>query len=180
MISERLTKEPIAVLSLIVTLVVGAVTSPLIVEWYGGPNLIGDIHFRQVDDGRCLPAKVAIANSGRSAAQNVQIHYELDFFSKRGDITGYFSGNEPIARVVQKVDYIDKATYILIPLLPPKVEQDFVFIEQQNEPDAFERRVKLLLQRDPRVFNLPRVTLITSDRGTAELRRHDPQCTVRR
>ena len=103
---EFIKNEPIAVVGLIIAIVLGAFSSPILVDWYAGPNLTAVINYSAADDGRCLPSRVVISNSGKSTASNVRIHFQVDYFSKRGDINSYYTGNEPFYNIVQNVDYI--------------------------------------------------------------------------
>lgn len=166
---EFIKNEPIATIGLLITLVLGAFSSPILLEWYAGPNLVAVIRYSAALDGRCVPNRVLVSNKGKSTAANVRIHFQVDYFSKRGDILSYYTGNEALLNIDQNVDYIDKGGYILIPELPPGVSQEFAYIEEQKEVGAFSTRASLINAKDPKVYDYPQIMLITSDRGEAHI-----------
>ena len=161
--------EPIAIIGLVVTLVLGALSSPILVSWYIKPELQALLEYRVADDGRCLPRRVVVTNTGKSTATDVRIYFEVDFFGKRGDIYGYYTGNEPLFQINQNVDYVEKSGYILIKEFPPGLQQEFIYVEEQRVDGAFAIRGRLLAKRDPNVFDFPQVTLVTSDQGEADI-----------
>jgi hypothetical protein len=67
------------------------------------------------------------------------------------------------------VDYIEKAGYVLIAELPPGLSQEFAYLEEQKEVGAFNTRALLLAEKDPKIYDYPQITLITSDQGEASV-----------
>ena len=62
--------EPIATIGMVVTLSLGALSSPILVSWYAGPKLQAVVRYGTADDGRCLPSRVVVTNTGKSTATN--------------------------------------------------------------------------------------------------------------
>lgn len=155
--------EPIAVIGLVVTLMVGALSSPILVNWYAGPELQAIIRYNMATDGRCFPKCVVVTNAGKSTATNVRIYFKFDYFHTRGDIKCYYSRNEPYFNIEKNVDYKLEGKYVLIPGLPPGVSQEFVYIEE----GISETRESRITERDPAVFDFPQIERITSSQGGA-------------
>ena len=168
-IPQIIKDRPIATIGLVVTIVLGTLSSPFLVNWYTKPELQVLLKYNLALDGRCLPNRVVVRNTGKSAATNVQIYFEVDFFGKRGDIHSYYSGNEPFSQIKQNVEHVEKSGYILIKNFPPGVRQEFIYKEVQMKDDAFSTRSRLLEREDPSVFNFPQVTLVTSDQGQVDI-----------
>lgn len=165
--AEFFRKEPVASISLVFTLIIGILGGPIFYDWYSKPKLIAEVYITK--DKRCCSWKIAVENRGRRAAKNVLITYDIDYFTARGDIRGFYSGEEPFYRIVRKVSFYTEPRQIKIPALPPGIRQEFLYIEEIIDSDAFSKRQKLIAQGDKTVVGYPRVTILTSDDGLGKL-----------
>lgn len=124
-------REPLAAVSLLVSLFVGIVGSPLVFDWYSRPEVIAEIDTLEstLSRGGCGDWKIAVRNVGKKAAKNVLITYDVDYFTARGDIDGVYSGDEPLFKILRVVDYRIELGQIRIPSLAPGLQQEFVYLE---------------------------------------------------
>ena len=158
-------KEPIAAASLLVSLVVGALGSPILIDWYSRPDVVVTGDYRNRGDARCAPFRLTIQNKGRRSALNVDVQYDVDYFTSRGDVTGYYSGDEPLFNVKKNLDYESDQGKINIPRLLPGQEQTFVYVETVNDADGERIRQKQIADNQEAVRRFPKITLITYDNG---------------
>ena len=173
---EFLKKEPIAVVGLVVTLILGLLSSPLILDWYAGPKLSAIINYSHADDGRCIPQLLTLSNKGNEPATNVRVQFSTDYFTKRGDIKAYYSGDEAFYKIEKNVEYTAGNNYVLIPSMLPGQSQEFVFVEQFDVPGIQDKRLSLLSKKDPSVLNFPNIDLVTSNEGQVKLVTESNDC----
>ena len=173
-------REPVAVIGLVLTLILGLLGSPIFFYWYAGPELTASITYNRADDGRCVPSRVNLRNTGRSAAANVRVHFQTDYFGTRGDVIGYYSGDEPLFHIQKQVEYTVKSNRIVVPEFPPGLTQEFRYIEEHKDSDASKLRANLIAERNPAVFDYPKINLITSDQGEARVEHDRKACKVGR
>jgi hypothetical protein len=142
------------------------------VDWYTGAKVLAEIHtYRGQDTGACGDWRMVIQNTGRKTARNVRIQFDVDSFTSRGDVEGYYSGDEPFARVIKNVEYKTDLRLVLIPELPPGVRQEFVYAEESRDPEIDGIRRTQSVGRSREVDRLPRISLVTTDDGMARLTR---------
>lgn len=175
-LKQAIKKEPVAAISLVVSLVVATFGSPIFLEWYFGPKVIMEADYRNTQDARCAPFRLVVRNDGTRPAENVVIQYDVDFFTSRGDIEGLYSGHEPFAGVKQQVDYAIRAGEIRIPRLQPGQAQEFRYVETINDVDAHTIRLRRIAEGDRRLIYFPRMVLAIHDRGTVRLHKVNARC----
>lgn len=168
-------KEPIAALSLAISGVTAAVSSPLFLDWYLGPRVVLEANFENNKDPRCAPFKLTVRNDGSRAADNVVILYEVDTFTSRGDIEGVYRHDE-FSHVMQNVEYVSRVGEVRIPKLLPGQMQEFVYSEQINDADTYYLRQQRVLERDKALLYFPRITLSVHDHGRVLLRKVNATC----
>ena len=157
--------EPIACIGLVVTLLLGVLSSPILVEWYSSPKVSAVVEYKSSNDGRCIPQNIKISNVGKAPATNIRVQYSTDYFSSRGDIVGYYSGDEPTLKIQKNVEYTEGNNHLLIPSLLPGLSQEFIFIEEFKVAGMQDTRLALLAKKDPSVLNYPKLELVTSSEG---------------
>jgi hypothetical protein len=165
-------REPLGAISFVVSTLIGVLSSPFLVDWYTGAKVLAEIHtYRGQDTGACGDWRMVIQNIGRKTAKNVRIQFDVDSFTARGDLLGYYSGDEPFARVTKNVEYKTDLRLVLIPELPPSVRQEFVYAEESRDSETDAIRGAQSASRTREVDRLPRISLVTTDDGIAKVTR---------
>ncbi len=140
-------REPVAIVGMVLTLTLGILSSPIFFRWYAGPELTALITYNRGKDARCVPIRVELRNTGRSAATNVRIHFETDYFGSRGDVIGYYSGNEPLFKIQKQVEYTAKSNRIVVAEFSPGLKQEFIYLEETRDIEASKLRENLIAKK---------------------------------
>lgn len=176
-LSEAIKKEPIAAISLLVSLGVAGLGSPLFLDWYFGPEVVVEADYKNTKDARCAPFRLVVRNDGNRPAENIVIQYDQDHFTSRGDIDGVYA-HEPFVGVKKRVAYTTQPGEVRIPRLQPGQSQELRYVETIKDANTNAIRLRRIDEKDGRIIYFPRITLASHDRGSARLQKINADCGV--
>lgn len=171
-IREKLRAEPIALIGLAVSVVIGLLSSPILIDWYTGADVKVTVLYTDALDGRCIPQRIWIVNEGSVPATNIRIQYRTDSYSLTEQIIGSYLGDAPQLGVTKQVPYTVQSSYVLVEKLAEGIEQQFVFEEEIKSGEAVRQRLAQIEREDPKILSFPALDMVTSDQGKLKIRSH--------
>ncbi len=179
-----LKKEPLAVLTLIVTLVLGFVNNEAFMSLFRG-QLIATIASSETSDKQCIDREILIINKSDTVAKNIRVNLEFDFITRRGDVEILYgnalhmlipSGQSlliesgPMSTV--PYSYNSKDAVIQVPKLSPNeyIHLHYGGYENINSTSG-KAREKNIRNGDEQFIDKPKVASVLFDSGVAKIER---------
>lgn len=182
-------KEPVAYLTLIVTLVVGVLTSDLIWRLLEG-ELVADVYTIE-HKGRCVDRELVITNNKATSVRDVKVQVIADRFTRNRDIVLLYGHLQDMlispydqTLAPRKIDLESKipveslSDHLLIPLMNPGERMHLTFSESVNDMKYWEIRDELIKNRDRQIIDKPKIGDVTYLNGKGLVNRHvvSPAC----
>ena len=177
-------KEPVAWITLFVTLLLGVINSDRIMSYFDG-KVTATIASAIDNYGRCIDKEILIENTTNKVAKNVRISFDFDYIAESGDVIINY-GDEKAARMTSvsktiinrrkyypvQYEFENDDNVVVIPALQPK-QYLHLFFEGEISTDKrrAEAREKLIKSKTAGFMNKPRVASIHYDGGYIEILR---------